>query len=149
KPSGMEQATSRPGGKRNGRKGGRGSKRDKLTVTAEIKLKAPAVPHGPRFKAYEDVLVQDLRIQVDVVLYRRERWETPHGERIVAPLPAGVVGGFGPELRRFILASHIQGQVTAERLTALLNGMGLIISKRQVVRFLSQGLQGLEGEDQA
>jgi hypothetical protein len=86
---------------------------------------------------------------VDVTRYRRERWEAPDGERIVAPMPAGITGGFGPELRRFVLACHVQGQVTAERLTGILNGMGLAISKRQVVRFLSQGLEGLESEDQA
>ena len=150
KPSGMEQATSGRGGGAKGKgKVGRGSKRDKLTVTAEIKVKATAVPSGSRFKGYEDVVVQDLRIQADVILYRRERWETPEGLRIVAPMPAGVMGGFGPELRRFILACHVQGQVTAERLTGILNGMGLLISKRQVVRFLSQGLEDLEREDQA
>jgi hypothetical protein len=147
KPSGMEQATSKPAGKK-GRKRGRGSLRDRLAVTSEVKLKA-TVPAGSRFRGYEDVLVQDLRISVEVVRYRRERWETATGERIVAALPPGIVGGFGPELRRFIAAGHFQGQVTSERLTALLNGMGLHISKRQVVRLLSKGLDVLVAEDQA
>jgi len=147
KPSGMEQATSKPLGKK-GRKRGRGSKIDKLTVTSQVKLKAEA-PAGSRFRGYEDVLVQDLKISVEVVCYRRERWETPDGGRIVAALPSGIRGGFGPELRRFIAAGHFQGQVTSERLTSLLNGMGLVISKRQVVRLLSQGLEALAAEDQA
>ncbi len=149
KPSGMEQATSKPlGGKRQGRKPGRGSKRDKLTVTAEVKLKALGVPPGSRFRGYEDVTVQDLHIQAAVILYRRERWETPDGKRIIADIPAGVMGGFGPQLRQFIAAAHYQGQVTSERLVSLLNGMGLDISKRQVVRFLSEGLEDLIAEDQ-
>ena len=147
RPSGMEQATSKPLGKK-GRKRGRGSKVDKLTVTSQVKLKVEAPP-GSRFRGYEDVLVQDLRISVEVVCYRRERWEAPDGRRIVAPLPSGIRGGFGPELRRFIAASHFQGQVTSERLTSLLNGMGLQISKRQVVRLLGQGLEALAAEDQA
>ena len=147
KPSGMEQATSKPVGKK-GRKRGRGSVRDRLAVTSEVKLNA-AVPPGSRFRGYEDVLVQDLKISVAVTRYRRERWETATGERIVATLPPGIIGGFGPELRRFIAASHFQGQVTSERLTALLNGMGLRISKRQVVRLLSKGLEALAAEDQA
>jgi len=147
RPSGMEQATSKPLGKK-GRKRGRGCKVDKLTVTSQVKLKAEAPP-GSRFRGYEDVLVQDLRISVEVVCYRRERWEAPDGRRIVAALPPGIRGGFGPELRRFIAAGHFQGQVTTERLTALLNGMGLVISKRQVVRLLSQGLEALVAEDQA
>jgi hypothetical protein len=149
KPSGMEAATSNPlVGKKKGRKPGRGAKRDRLKVTAEVKLKARGVPPGSRFKGYEDVTVQDLLISAGVTLYRRERWETPDGERIVADLPRGIVGGFGPALRQFIAAAHFQGQVTSERLTALLIGMGLDISKRQVVRFLSQGLEDLVAEEQ-
>jgi hypothetical protein len=148
KPSGMEQATSQPVGRKGRKKRGRGPVRDKLVVTSQVKLKAQ-VPPGSRFKGYEDVLVQDLRLEVAVVRYRRERWEAPEGERIVAALPPGIIGGFGPEVRRFIAAGHFQGQVTSERLTALLNGMGLHISKRQVVRLLAQGLDRLVREDQA
>ena len=55
-----------------------------------------------------------------VVRYRRERWLTPQGETIVAPLPSGIRGHFGPELRRFVLRQHHQGQVTVERLVTLL-----------------------------
>jgi len=72
----------------------------------------------------------------------------PSGETVVAALPAGIVGGFGPELRRFVLALHAQGQVTTERLTALLNGIGVEISKRQVVRLLAEPLDGFVAEDQ-
>ena len=41
---------------------------------------------------------------------------------MLAGLPAGVVGHFGPELRRFVLAQHHQGQVTVPRLVAQLGG---------------------------
>jgi hypothetical protein len=141
----MEQSTPKsPGGSSRGR----GAKRDRLSVTCEVKLKADAPP-GSRFRGYEDVLVRDLKISVEVVRYRRERWQTPAGKQVVAALPPGIRGGFGPEVRRFIAAGHFQGQVTSERLTALLNGMGLAISKRQVVRLMSQGLEDLAAEDQA
>ena len=83
-----------------------------------------------------------------MVRYRRERWVLPSGETVLAPLPAGIVGGFGPELRRFVLALHAQGQVTTERLTALLNGIGMEISKRQVVRLLAAPLDTFAAEDQ-
>jgi hypothetical protein len=147
KPSGMEKATSRSKRAKAGKER-RGSVKEKLAVTSEVKLKVEA-PAGSRFKGYEDVFVQGLQIRVAVVRYRRERWETKDGERIIAPLPQGILGGFGPELRRFIAAGHFQGQVTSERLTALLGGMGLQISKRQVVRLLSKGLEDLIAEDRA
>jgi hypothetical protein len=74
---------------------------------------------------------------------------TPEGQTIIAPLPAGIAGGFGPGVRRFCLALHTQGQVTTERLTDLLNGIGLAISKREVVRLLTTDLEPFEQEDRA
>ena len=148
KPSGMEKATTPESGGKGSSKRRRGSKRDRLQVTAEVVLKA-SPPAGSRFLGYEDIFVQDLRITVETIRYRRERWVGPAGERIVAALPVGILGGYGPELRRFIAAGHFQGQMTSERLTALLTGMGMAISKRQVVRLLSKGLEGLIAEDQA
>jgi len=149
RPSGMEQST-RPGAadkdaKRS--KPPRGVKRDAQAITAERVCKA-AVPAGSRFKGYEDILVRDLRLSAEVIRYRRERWLLPSGETVLAALPAGIVGGFGPELRRFVLALHAQGQVTTERLTALLNGIGMEISKRQVVRLLAEPLDDFVAKDQ-
>jgi len=86
-------------------------------------------------------------LRAQATRYRRERWTTPSGETVSGVLPVGIVGGFGPDLQRFILALHIQGQVTTERLTALLNGMGVVISKRQVVRLLAKCAQTFEAEE--
>ena len=62
---------------------------------------------------------------------------TPDGRTILAPLPAGIEGDFGPELRRFVLMHYHQGQSTLPRLTALLQSLGVSISKRQVPRLLT------------
>jgi hypothetical protein len=153
RPSGMDKATEsgRAGkgvGKNKSRsKPRRGAKRDRNAITAEVVLKAEA-PAGSRFKGYEDILVRELRLSAELVRYRRERWLTPAGQTVTAPLPAGIVGGFGPALRRFVLAAHAQGQVATERLAALLNGIGVEISKRQVVRLLTSRLDDLVAEDQ-
>ena len=134
KPSGMENATEP---KRQGRRGkhrGRGKVTPRVAV--ETKVIRVAVPEGSQFKGYEPYQVQDLVITARVVRYRRERWLTPSGETIVAPLPEGTRGHFGPELRRFVLMQYHQGQVTVERLVTLLAGIGVSISKRQVMRLL-------------
>jgi len=149
RPSGMEQATQPGAADKDEERSKlpRGVKRDRDAITAERVCKA-AVPAGSRFKGYEDILVRDLHLSAEVIRYRRERWLLPSGETVLAPLPAGIVGGFGPELRRFVLALHAQGQVTTERLTALLNGIGVEISKRQVVRLLAEPLDDFVTEDQ-
>ena len=134
KPSGMEEPTKpKPGGKRVKRRG-----RGKVTprVTPETKVIRVAAPAGSQFKGYEPYQVQELVITARVVRYRRERWLTPEGATIVAPLPDGIRGHFGPELRRFVLMQYHQGQVTVERLVAQLQAVGVAISKRQVMRLL-------------
>ncbi len=134
KPSGMEKGTEpKPGGKRAKRRG-----RGKVTprVAPETKVLRVAVPKGSQFKGYEPYQVQELVLTARVVRYRRERWLTPEGETIVAPLPGGIRGHFGPELCRFVLMQYHQGQVTVERLVTLLQAIGVSISKRQVMRLL-------------
>src|SRR5277367_496223 len=154
KPSGMDKATDQ-GGSGGGKSGDgekssrrRGSQLDKLTIGATIVVTAKA-PAGSRHKGYEDIVVQDLSLSPQVTLYRRERWETPEGERIIAALDPGIVGGYGPNLHRLVLALHFSGQVTCERIVALLNGMGVKISKRQVVRLLTVKLETFRAEDAA
>lgn len=144
-PSGME--TGGPGkAKRGGRKRRRrGAKR--LAIDEERVLEV-AVPAGSRFKGYEDFIVQDLIVRPHVVRYRRARWVTPVGGTVLAPLPAGIAGHYGPALRRFVLMQYHQGQVTMPRLVALLRAIGVDISKRQVVRLLNEGTEGFLAEAQ-
>ena len=139
KPSGMEKATEpAPAGTGRGR-GAKAGKSARLAVHEERVVAAADVPAGSRFKGYEDFLVQDLVLRPHVVRVRRERWLTPDGRTVTAPMPAGVVGHFGPALRRFVLAQYHQGQVTVPRLLAQLRAIGILISKRQVVRLLNAG----------
>jgi hypothetical protein len=138
KPSGMDKGTEpKPAGKRPERSA-KGSKSERLAVGEERIIKAD-VPAGSRFKGYADFLVQDLVLRPHVVRLRRERWLTPEGRTVIAPMPAGIVGHFGPELRRFVLFQSHQGQVTVPRLVAQLRAIGIAISKRQVVRLLNAG----------
>ena len=138
KPSGMEKATNRAKGQGKQQQKKRAPRRSPL-VNEEHKLSMNA-PSGSRFKGYDDFVLQELRLEGRVIRYRRERWLTPEGKLLVAPLPAGLRGHFGPELIRFILLQHHQGQVTTDRIVQVLNSLGLVISKRQVLRLLSDGI---------
>jgi Transposase IS66 family len=143
KPSGMERGTEpKPPESSGERKRRRGSTRSKLSIDEERTVKVVAPPRGSRFKGYTSFVVQDLVIRPHVVNFRCERWQTPDGEMVTAPLPAGTHGHFGPELRRFVLAQYHQGQMTVPRLVTLLRSLGIFISKRQVVRLLIERQDG-------
>jgi hypothetical protein len=137
KPSGMEKG-DKPPPKDKEKKRGRGAKCHPPERVENQILKATNIPPDSRFKGYEDFTIQDVKIVVRTIRYRRERWLTPDGRTILAPLPPGVEDHFGPELKRFILAQYHQGQTTIPRLVTLLQSIGFAISKRQVVRILTE-----------
>jgi len=120
----------------------------KLSIDRTVTLTASA-PAGSRCKGYEEIIVQDVAFRPEVTLYRRERWMTPDGRTVTADLPAGVVGGCGPNLHRLVLVLHFQGQMTCERIVAALTAAGLSISKRQVVRLLTAKLELFRAEEEA
>jgi hypothetical protein len=145
KPSGMEQGSKAPSATPAAPRSGGGNKTARRIIHEDRVVKA-AVPPGSRFKGYQDFVVQDLVVRAHVLRLRRECWVTPEGQRIMAALPAGISGHFGPELRRFVLVQHHQGQVTVGRLLMLLRGIGIDISKRQLMRLLIAGQDGFVDE---
>jgi hypothetical protein len=153
RPSGMEKATEGPEPGAEDEKDGASKRRrgpgvSKLSIdrTETLSVEAPA---GSHHKGFEEIIVQDLMLKAETTRYRRERWETRDGKRLIAPLPAGIVGGCGPHLHRLVLMLHFQGQMTCERIVALLTGLGLAISKRQVVRLMTAKLESFRAEDEA
>ncbi len=152
KPSGMERATDRPASEQPSAAEAspprrRGPGVSKLSIDRTVTLPASA-PGGSRHKGYEEIIVQDIAFKPEVTLYRRERWTTPDGRTVTADLPAGVVGGCGPNLHRLVLTLHFQGQMTCERIVAVLTAAGLSISKRQVVRLLTAKLELFRAEEE-
>jgi hypothetical protein len=135
KPSGMDNATEPPKPARMEKRRFRGKVTPRVKI--EDRVVRVAVPEGSRFKGYEPFLVQELVISATATCYQRERWVTPDGRTILAPLLDGIDGHFGPELRRFVLMQYHQGQSTLPRLATFLRSVGVAISKRQLQRLLT------------
>ena len=135
KPSGMDKGTGPKTAAKSKKKRRRGPVNFR-GVTAEVKVLEMTAPPGSHLKGYQDYVVRDLEIRPRVIRYRRQRWVTPDGSLVTAPLPEGVTGHFGPELCRYVLTQYYQGQVTVPRLVEELTAMGLAVSKRQVLRIL-------------
>ncbi|MEE3500433.1 hypothetical protein VNG72_03095 [Acidiphilium acidophilum] len=146
KPSGMEKGTEPPKPQKQEKRPVRGKVSPRVKV--EEKVIGIEVPPGAVFKGHEPFLVQDLMISATATRYLRERWITPDGRTILAPLPQGTAGHFGPELRRFVLVQYHQGQSTMPRLLALLRSLGISISKRQLVRLLNENHEAFIAEAQ-
>jgi hypothetical protein len=134
KPSGMEQASG-PRSPESSPRRPRVSTRSKLSINEERQVALAASARGACFKGYTRLVVQDLVIRRHVVDFRCERRQNADGPTIMVPLPK-VIGHFGSQLRRFMLALYHQAQVNVARLVALWRTFGLVISKRQMMRLL-------------
>jgi hypothetical protein len=151
-PGGMDKATERDKrartkeARRQRRKRQNGRRTPPVTEERTLVIEAPA---GSRRRGFEPFTVQDLLLTPQVILFRRERWVTPDGEEITAPLPPEVTGHFGPGIVRFVLMQHIQGQVTVERLLAQLKGLGVRISKGQIITILTANKDAFHAEKDA
>lgn len=130
--------------KNNGKRAGseKKSKKNTLEIHETKTVKATNVPDGSRFKGYETYTVQGLIIQPHNVCYRRERWKTPDGKNIVAPLPADVkaLGGhFNAEIVSFILYQYYHAHVTQPLILEQLLEYGIDISSGEVNNIIVEG----------
>ena len=151
-PGGMDKATERDKrartkeARRQRRKRQNGRRTPPVTEERTLVIEAPA---GSRRRGFEPFTVQDLILAPQVIRFRRERWLTPDGQEIIAPLPPEVSGHFGPGIVRYVLMQHVQGQVTVERLRAQLRGLGVRISKGQIVTILTANKDVFHAEKDA
>jgi hypothetical protein len=116
------------------------SKTARLTITEEVLVPLADRPDEAVFKGYEDFVVQDLILKPRVIRYRRERWLTPDGRSLVAPLPADVLPGshYGPDLICHILHQYHHQHVTQPLLLEELHQLGIDISAGELNRILTE-----------
>src|SRR5262249_35355324 len=123
-------------------------KRAKLPIPDEVVTPLAHRREGAVFKGYEDFVVQDLVLRPRVILSRRERWLTPDGQSLVAPLPDEVVPGrhYGPDLICFILHQYHHQHVTQPLLLEQLHQLGIDISTADLSRILTEGNEAFHQE---
>jgi hypothetical protein len=149
-PGGMDKATepdksaTRQARRRRKRQSG-----PRTPPATEERTLVVEVPPGSRRRGFETDTVQDLVLSAQVIRFQRERWVTPDGQEVVAPLPPEVTGHFGPGVVRYVLMQHVQGQVTVERLRGQRTALGLRISKGQIVALLTAHQDECHGEKDA
>jgi hypothetical protein len=77
-------------------------------------------------KGYEEVVMQELRIDTDHVKFRKDKFCTAStGQTWLAPLPTGYGGEFGPNLKS-LLFSHLCNR-TEPKIADRLSNLGIVI----------------------
>jgi hypothetical protein len=93
---------------------------------------AARLPSDAIFAGYEDVVVQDLRIQSHNIRYRLELWDSPSQGRLRGELPPGVSGEYGPELKALLVSLKYVAGTSLPRAHEFVEHCGVVISPASV-----------------
>jgi hypothetical protein len=127
----------------------KGPKRHRIVVDRVVRLPVdPALlPPDAVFKGTESVLVQDLVLRTDNVLFVKECYYSPSlGRTFRAALPVGYTGQYGPGLRTLTLTLAHGAHVSEPQLHTLFTDAGILISAGQISALLTAGHEPFHAE---
>jgi len=85
----------------------KGFKNKSLKIDRQQILEYPQdlLPVDAEFKGYEEVVVQDIKLTTDNVLFRKQKYYSPQREKTyLAELPDGYEGEFGPGIKALVIS---------------------------------------------
>ena len=117
----------------------KGSKKEKIQINrSEIcKVDTTTIPEDAEFKGYEDVVVQDIIIKTDNILFQKEKYYSASEKKTyMAELPKGYEGEFGPGIKSFAIVSYYCNNMTEPKIIEFLENFGIYISAGKISNLL-------------
>ena len=122
----------------------------KIDRTEELKVDRAILPPDAAFKGHEEVVVQEIALHTDNILFRKEKFHSvSEGKTYLAPLPPGYKGTFGPNLRAQVLILHYACQMTEAKIRTWLEQLGIAISEGTISNLLIKGHEPFHQEEAA
>ena len=115
------------------------SKRDQIKIDREVVLEVDSniLPQDAQFKGYQEVIIQDIKIQTDNIRFKKAKYYSPStGKTYLAELPAGYQGQFGPSIRAFSIILYFMCNMTEPKILELFSNIGCDLSAGQLSNFL-------------
>lgn len=107
------------------------------------------LPPDAEFKGYEEVIVQDILLKPDNVLFRKQKYYSPQtGKTYLAPLPTGYDGEFGPGIKALVVSLYYGGNMTQGKLLEFLEDVGISMSAGYLSNLLIKNPDRFEAEYQ-
>ena len=114
-------------------------KLDRIRIDREetVRVDPAQLPADAEFKGYEDVVVQDIVIQTDNILFHKEKYYSPSAKKSYqADLPLGYDGQFGPGIKALALVQYHACNVAEPKLLEFLRNVGIVISAGELSNLL-------------
>jgi hypothetical protein len=124
--------------------------RVKIDRSEELDVESERLPADAEFKGHEEVVVQDLSIHTDNVLFRKRKYySASEGKTYLAELPAGYEGEFGPGLKSLAIVMHFGMQTTEPKILEFFGHFGIQISSGQLSNMLIKDKEAFHAEKDA
>jgi hypothetical protein len=127
-------------------------KRDTIQIDREVTLEVdPTIlPPDAVFKGYDEVVVEDLLVRTDTVLFRKEVfYSAAEGKTYLAPLPPGYEGSYGPGCKALALALYFGGQMSGPKILDFFASAGLAVSSGLLSNWLVKDQETFHAEKDA
>jgi hypothetical protein len=96
------------------------------------------LPPDAKFKGYEDVVVQGIKIITDNIKFERAIYYSPsQGKTFLAPLPKGYEGQFSPEVKALVMDLYQDGGMTEPAIERFLKTHGVYISSGKISNIIT------------
>jgi hypothetical protein len=118
---------------------GKKSKKAEIKIDREevVKVSVEVLPEDAEFKGYVDVVVQDIVLKTDNVLFHKEKYYSARARQsYVAELPPGYSGQFGPGVQALALVLYFGMQASEPKIHEFFANVGVEISAGQVSNLL-------------
>ena len=131
------------------KKHSKGSKNAHIKIDREEILEYPPsqLPADAQFKGYEEVIVQDITLTTDNVLFRKQKYYSAfEGKTYLAELPSGYEGKFGPGIKTLVISLYYGGNMTQGKLLEFLEDLGISMSAGHLSNLLIKNHSDFETE---
>jgi hypothetical protein len=119
--------------------------REQVLTVDRVRLPADA-----EFKGYDDVLIQDIKIETDNVLFHKEKFYSERERKAYqAELPPGYTGQFGPGVKALTVVLYHAANMSEPKVREFFEFVGVHISEGEVSNLLIKDQDDFHAEKEA
>ncbi|MCP9940748.1 transposase [Synechococcus sp. Cruz CV12-2-Slac-r] len=115
------------------------SKNAKIQIDREqvVDVDLSVLPKDAKFKEYKDVVVQDILLRTDNILFHKKKYYAAStGKTYLAKLPRGYEGQFGPGIKALTLAFYYGIGTSEPKIQEFFENVGIQISAGEISNLL-------------
>jgi hypothetical protein len=149
---GQKEDNSSEAERHQGRQRHKRKKKDNVVIHREevLKVDRERLPADAQLKGYEKVVVQDLCLRAENVLFYKEKYYSAAKKKsYMAEMPAGYQGQFGPGIKSLILTLYFGVGTSEPKIQEFLEHVGVQISSGEVSNLLIEKQDGFHAESKA